>query len=94
MHVQGERPLPTYLPGAYLSVRGDAGGEVVVQGARNSARLLRSNILLCKTVVHVVDTVGMFDERSWGMGVLACGREGCWWSGECCFVRPRQGVAE
>lgn len=50
--------MSTYLPGAALSVRPlDGDSQIVVQAARSVARLLRSNILLCRTVVHVIDTV-------------------------------------
>ncbi|GAB4823712.1 hypothetical protein N2152v2_010758 [Parachlorella kessleri] len=53
------RPLATYLPGATLSARLLSPTEVEVQAAHNSARLLRSNLLLCRTVVHVIDRVLM-----------------------------------
>ena len=71
--------LPTQLPGALLTVGGGgppAGGgggspatSIRIQGYASSAPLLRSNIVVCSAVLHVVGGVLLVRRgRAWGMG--------------------------
>ncbi|GAB4816163.1 hypothetical protein N2152v2_003209 [Parachlorella kessleri] len=50
-------PIPTDLPGSSVTVTQGPGGALVVQGGSGTANIVRTNILLCSTVVHVIDTV-------------------------------------
>ncbi|KAL4855756.1 Embryogenesis-associated protein B8 [Chlorella vulgaris] len=51
--------LPTDLPGAFLTADQVNSTALIVVSGANSAFLQRANILLCRTVVHVVDAVLM-----------------------------------
>lgn len=68
------RQVETQLPGALLTISStgpasEANGStplITIGGYASSANLLRSNILVCKAVVHVVDTVLLVSKKKEG----------------------------
>lgn len=65
--------MQTQLPGALLTISStgpasEANGStpiITIGGYASSANLLRSNILVCKAVLHVVDTVLLVGGGCW-----------------------------
>lgn len=70
----GGQQVQTQLPGALLTISStgpasEANGStpiITIGGYASSASLLRSNILVCKAVLHVVDTVLLVGGSAWG----------------------------
>lgn len=93
--------LQTQLPGALLTVGGGAppgggggpGTSISVQGYASSAPLLRSNIVVCSAVLHVIGDVLLV--RGGHRGRAGCQSRGVGTSGPCwapCSQRFRQAV--
>lgn len=95
--------LQTQLPGALLTVGGAGGGggaaaaSLRILGYASSAPLLRSNIVVCSAVLHVIGGVLLVRggvhggrEEAWE-GRPARAEQGRWWVGACraaCLTTP------